>query len=60
MSLPALIYYVVLFDSQRSEYLVGEIFGGDELPGRIVDRFDDQADAERLANRCTELEEAAA
>lgn len=50
MSLPALIYYVVLFDAQRSEYLVGEIFGGDKLPGRIVGRFDDQARAEREAN----------
>lgn len=60
MSLPALIYYVVLFDAQRSEYLVGEIFGGDKLPGRIVGRFDDQARAEREADRWMALEEAAA
>lgn len=60
MSLPALIYYVVLFDAQRSEYLVGEIFGGDKLPGRIVGRFDDQVRAEREADRWMALEEAAA
>lgn len=58
--MPTLVYYVVVFDAQRSEYLVVEIFACDEHPARVVDRFDDQADAERLANRCTELEEAAA